>query len=207
MKALLIAEDDEVILNISTALRNSGYDVIVYRWLLKALDNVEEIAPDVVIISTAEYPRHWKTFAQFAASGIGGSVPRIILHNGRPLSEEDKQKARTLNVAGTFSGCDEDGLTELKDILKSAGLKTEISIEKSAYQLVFSNPSDDTFVTGSVVSYTGNEVKFKADFKYHVENLKKGMIIKYATFKNRNEIQTLKLEVVHAADDLVFAII
>ena len=119
MKALLIAEDDEVILNISAALRNTGYEIIVYRWLLKALDNVEEIAPDVVIISTAEYPRHWKTFAQFAASGICGSVPRIILHNGRPLSEEDKQKARTLNIAGAFSGCDENGLTELQNSLKS----------------------------------------------------------------------------------------
>ena len=40
MKALLIADDDDVIKKIQTALSDDGFDVITYRWLLKALDNI-----------------------------------------------------------------------------------------------------------------------------------------------------------------------
>jgi len=117
MKALLIAEDENAISKITNVLKSCSYDVITYRWLLKALDNVEEIAPDLAIVSTTEYPRHWKTFAQFTESGIGGSVPNIILYNSHPLSSEDEKKAKELNVLGSFTSIDDEGLKTLKGIL------------------------------------------------------------------------------------------
>ena len=40
MKALLIADDDIVIEKIKASLTDEGYDVITYRWLIKAMDNV-----------------------------------------------------------------------------------------------------------------------------------------------------------------------
>ena len=43
MKALLIADDDIVIEKIKASLTDEGYDVITYRWLIKAMDNVEEM--------------------------------------------------------------------------------------------------------------------------------------------------------------------
>ena len=64
MKALLVADDEKAINNISEVLKAAGYDTIVYTWLLKALDNIEEIAPHLIIVSTGDYPRHWKTLAQ-----------------------------------------------------------------------------------------------------------------------------------------------
>ena len=45
MKALLVADDEKAINNISEVLKSAGYDTIVYKWFLKALDNIEEIAP------------------------------------------------------------------------------------------------------------------------------------------------------------------
>ena len=43
MKALIIADNETVVKKIQDALENNGCDTIVYRWLLKALDNVIEI--------------------------------------------------------------------------------------------------------------------------------------------------------------------
>ena len=43
MKTLIICDDESVISKIDTFLQKNGIDTIIYRWLLKALDNLEEI--------------------------------------------------------------------------------------------------------------------------------------------------------------------
>ena len=117
MKALLIAENDKAINNIGTVLKSAGYDIIAYRYFLKALDNIEEIAPHLIVISTEDYPRHWKTLAQFSTTSFGGYIPQIILYTGSDFSEDEKKKAKALNVRGTFSSIDVEGLDELRAIL------------------------------------------------------------------------------------------
>ena len=72
MKAIIISDDSKTIEVLDKVLVEHNFDTIIYRWLLKALDNIEEIRPDLVIVSVSEYPRHWKTLTQFVASGIGG---------------------------------------------------------------------------------------------------------------------------------------
>ena len=64
MKALLVLEDKEKLSLLNKKLTETGYDTICYQWLLKALDNIEEIAPHLIFISAIDYPRHWKTFVQ-----------------------------------------------------------------------------------------------------------------------------------------------
>ena len=53
MKALLIADDDIVIEKIKASLTDEGYDVITYRWLIKAMDNVEEIKSDILFFTSS----------------------------------------------------------------------------------------------------------------------------------------------------------
>ena len=93
MKALLIADDDIVIEKIKASLTDEGYDVITYRWLIKAMDNVEEIAPEVIVISASSYPRHWKTLVQFVQSGIGGVIPKVVLYAEREFNDDDLRKS------------------------------------------------------------------------------------------------------------------
>lgn len=117
MKALLVAGDKMVIDNISQVLKSKGYDTIVYQWLLKALDNIEEIAPHIIIISTLDYPRHWKTLVQYAKSGFGDYAPQIILYTDENFTKEEQKKAEILNVRGTFDSVGVDGLDKLRRIL------------------------------------------------------------------------------------------
>lgn len=98
MKALIISDKQEIIDLLRAKLVDDGYDIIVYHWLLKALDNVEEIQPDYIVLSADEYPRHWKTLASFVQSGIGGKDVRFCLYNADNLSDDDKSKAKKLNV-------------------------------------------------------------------------------------------------------------
>ncbi len=109
MKALIISEDEKVYTTLDEILKNANYDTIIYKWLLKALDNIEEIRPDLIVVSSSEYPRHWKTLVQFVKSGIGGDDVEIYLYEPTPVSDEDQEKARVLGVTGCFSEFDEFG--------------------------------------------------------------------------------------------------
>lgn len=120
MKALLVADDEKAINNISEVLKAAGYDTIVYKWLLKALDNIEEVAPHLIIVSTGDYPRHWKTLAQYATAGFGDYKPQIILYTDENFNEEEHKKAEALHVRGTFDSVTVEGLDKLREILKKA---------------------------------------------------------------------------------------
>lgn len=117
MKALLIADSALAINNISQVLESAGYDVIVYKWLMKALDNIEEISPHLIIISAKEYPRHWKIMAQFASAFSSSYRPQVVLYAQDGLGEEEIKKAEILGVRGIFESVDVKGLDKLREIL------------------------------------------------------------------------------------------
>ncbi|SFI55579.1 hypothetical protein SAMN04487775_102356 [Treponema bryantii] len=98
MKALLISDRKEIIDFVAPLLKQKGFDLIHYRWIIKALDNIEEIQPDVIVLSSIEYPRHWKTLAGFVQSGIGGNDVKMYLYDTEPLSQEDSKKATDLGI-------------------------------------------------------------------------------------------------------------
>ncbi len=126
MKVLLISDDKKNLETLDRALCKNGYDTIIYHWLLKALDNIEEISPDFCIISVPDYPRHWKILSQFVKSGILRSSCRIILFSPEKLSDEENKKAEELGIFGTFRAVDEN---EIKILLSLLGKKEE-KIEK-----------------------------------------------------------------------------
>lgn len=120
MKALIICDEKSVIEKLDKILCSWGLDTIIYNWLLKALDNIEEISPNFTIISVSDYPRHWKTLAQFINSGIARSSDKVILYTPKPLSSEEDKKAKALGVAGCFHSFEEtdDGLKKLRELLE-----------------------------------------------------------------------------------------
>ena len=95
MKALLISESDEILNSYAAFFKEAGYDTVCYRWLLKAMDNLEEIEPQLVFIDGFGYPRHWKTLAQYIKTSFK-NAPLVLL--AADLSEEEAKKADCLDV-------------------------------------------------------------------------------------------------------------
>ncbi len=98
MKAIVISNNAEIYDFVAPLLKEKGFELIHYRWIVKALDNIEEIQPDVIVLSAVEYPRHWKTLAGFVQSGIGGNEVKVYLCETSHLSVEDAAKADELRV-------------------------------------------------------------------------------------------------------------
>lgn len=113
MKALIITEDVQVSKPLNDFFKKNGIDTIIYKWLLKALDNIEEIQPDLIIINSVEYPRLWKTLVQYVKSGIGGENVRVYLYEQNSLSEEDKKKYDELKLDGCISELSDSSLQML----------------------------------------------------------------------------------------------
>lgn len=142
MKTLVIADNDEIVKDILCTLDKKGMDSIVYRWLLKALDNLEEISPDLIIISAFEYPRHWKTLVQFCKSGITRKIPVFILYRQEGISEEELNKEKALGVYGVFYDSKSSELENLLSQLQNEALEAEVSTPVANISSSSANKSD-----------------------------------------------------------------
>ena len=97
MKALVISEDAKTLEFVDDVLSKNGMDIINYKWLIKALDNVEEINPDLIVVNVLDYPRHWKTLAQFVKTIFSNDIS-ICLFVPEGFSGSEMKKARALEI-------------------------------------------------------------------------------------------------------------
>ncbi len=200
MKALIISEDEKVYSVLNSALQKAGYDTIIYKWLLKALDNIEEIRPDCIVVSSSEYPRHWKTLVQFVKSGIGGDDVNIYLYEPNPMTKEDEDKAKILGITDYFTKLDPPLLDSVFCKKASAGLVIEeeklptieniIDTEnkeelleknenKTSGHFMFTHPLNQKYITGKFFDYNGKSLScsVKSNISIDVNS-----VIDYFTF-------------------------
>ncbi len=203
MKALIISEDENVYSALNTALINAGYDTIIYKWLLKALDNIEEIQPDCIVVSSSEYPRHWKTLVQFVKSGIGGDSVEVYLYEPKPMSSDDEEKARILGITDYFTSLDGAVLEKIfgkdefsENLLADEAVPTVENIiteepvsEKPARggHFMFTHPLTHRFVTGKFFDFNGQTLSCTISNKEDLNGLCQNCEIEYFTFFDSNK--------------------
>ncbi len=128
MKVLLISENQNHTTLLVSAIDDCGLDCIHYRWFLKALDNVEEISPDLILINAMDFPRHWKVLAQYVTSSIFDEPVKVILYAPDDFSEEDIKKSKALKVFGMIQSKDK---LEVKKNIEELAQKARDIDEKS----------------------------------------------------------------------------
>lgn len=99
MKILVVSEDDEVSKRITGAAKKASCDVIRYRYPIKAMDNVVEIDPDVIVINAVDFPLHWQTLAAYTL--CVGLNPTMALCVPPDFSGEDADIAQCLGITLT----------------------------------------------------------------------------------------------------------
>ena len=139
MKAVIIAESENIIEEFSQYYKENGYDLIVYRWLMKAMDNIEEIDPDLIFINAEEYPRHWKVLCQYVA-GLNKN-PKIVLYSSSVLNDEDKNKAKILNIDSVINSSED--LQEICTLEELCPTTTESEQEIETEPVIEVEPEKD----------------------------------------------------------------
>lgn len=164
MKAVIIAESENIIEEFSQYYKENGYDIIVYRWLMKAMDNIEEIDPDLIFINAEEYPRHWKVLCQYVA-GLNKN-PKIVLYSSSVLNDEDKNKAKILNIDSVINSSED--LKEICTLEELCPTTTESEQEIETESVIEVEPEKD-FVHHEEVAQEIPEITPEIDAEQEIE--------------------------------------
>lgn len=209
MKILIISDDNELVSKTKSFFINNGFDTIVYKWLLKALDNIEEIQPDVIILNSSEYPRHWKTLVQFAKSGIGGENVNIYLYEPTKLTAEEEDKAKALGITGTFGELETivfndvfsnilNKNTELplpdenfEDELPTVAAIVENTIKPG--HVLITNPVHKNLICGKVINKNDDRIEVQLDFP--LKDVQNNDEITLASYFNEMECYSFSAEI------------
>lgn len=184
MKAMIIADSDETVRNVERYVSPLGFDSVHYRSAVKALDNIGEIEPDAVFISSGDFPRHWKAIVQFIRSDTGKDRTVIVLLTGDRFTAEDADKAIHIGVQAIVretldSAEDEPKLAQVfaryKSVEGPAGTARyayENLAEKAAF--MFTNPLTEAIVTGRLERLDPEGLQFRPDVPSSAADLCEG---------------------------------
>ena len=191
MIAMLVADSDTSTDALSRTLRPYGFDVVRYRSAVKALDNICEIVPDAVFVSATDFPRHWKAIAQFIRADTDRDRTIIVLLTGERFTSDDADKAIHIGVQATIgetiaSAEDRERLIALFSRYKpSAEPRENFEYRDVAARatFLFTNPINETIITGKVESISRREMRFRPDAASATADLAAGDVLDQCSLK------------------------
>ncbi len=213
MKALLVVEDDAYAEILRFYLQPLGLDIIHYKDPLKALDNLEEIIPDAVIMSAKDYPRHWKSIVVNIRSTRPKSACVIILLKGEFFPFEEAAKAAYLGVNGVVKE-DLSDKTELEHLHQL--LKRYIEIDESRMNdrhvpgpwdnlgFIFSHPHTYRPVAGMIETISSDGLSFLPDTSALVTDLEPGIVIEGASLRVDKDIFDMRCRLMRNGSVMAF---
>jgi len=179
MKLLLVLGSDSTHNLIYYCVRPLGFEIVRYSHAIKAMDNIDEIDPQAIIISAVDFPRHWKTMVQFFRSDRDKDDCPIILLKGEHFSTDDSSKASFIGVSGTIlETLEPEEIDRLQGILERH-LPVEEKRRSRRYRIdpwqrfgfVFNHPETEVLVTGQIKDISRGGLSFLPAGKSNVENI------------------------------------
>jgi hypothetical protein len=179
MKLLLVLASDSTYKQLFYCLRPLGFEVIRYLHALKAMDNIDEIDPQAIIISAVDFPRHWKTMVQFFRTERSKDDCPIVILKGENFSMDDSSKASYIGVSGTvYESLDTQEVDRLQNIL-DRHLPVEEKRRSRRFRIdpwqrfgfVFNHPESNVLITGQIKDISKGGISFLPDDKSLVESI------------------------------------
>jgi len=207
MKALLLVDNDRIADIARFYLRPLGFEAIRYRSPVKAIDNLDEIAPDAVIVSARDFPRHWKIVTSVIRSQRGKDDCVIILLKGEFFPFEEAAKAATLGVNGVVR----DALDDRREQLQFQRLlKRYVVVDESRVSdrvapepwdrldFMFAHPRTLAPVAGRLETVSASGLSFSPDSPVLVSDLEAGAEIEDCSLRAGDRIISLSCTLVRA---------
>jgi hypothetical protein len=214
MKALLVVASDKAYKLVAFYLKPLGFELIRYRLPIKAMDNIDEIDPDAVIVSAEDFPRHWKTLVQFVRNERPKEKTTIVLLKGWSFPFEEAAKATFIGVHGIVSE-NLDNPEELDRLQSILGRYAPVDEDRVAHRVrpadwdrlefIFSAPADGSIVTGRIETVSVTGISFIPDRPAVLEGIAPGAILKECAFRVDDAIVSVDCRVVRLGKAVAFA--
>ncbi|MDR0584804.1 MAG: PilZ domain-containing protein [Treponema sp.] len=180
MKLLLILTSDEVYNIIARYVKPLGFEIIRYRHVLKAMDNIDEIDPTAIAISAKDFPRHWKILIRFVRDERSKEECPIVLFKGKEFSMEEGAQALFLGASGLVDEALESPaeLNRLQSILSRYAPVSERRKHDRLYiedwhrlGFLFVNPVSRAIITGELKSISLGGLSFLPEFSSMLQDI------------------------------------
>jgi DNA-binding NarL/FixJ family response regulator len=184
MKLLLVAERQETKENLAFHLLPLGIEIIHYLNPLKAMDNIDEIDPQIVLFSSSDFPRHWKPFLRLLRDDKARHESIFILLRGEDFSVQEAAKAVHLEVNGIISEMISADriVNNLEEILLRYGMIKDRARKNRRYlpsafddlEFILTHPQSLKVVTGMLADISLTGARFIPDNPKLTEDLERG---------------------------------
>ncbi|GHV96013.1 hypothetical protein AGMMS50293_23330 [Spirochaetia bacterium] len=197
MKLLLILGSDDSYNVISQYIKPLGFELIRYRHVLKAMDNVDEVNPTAIIISARDFPRHWKALIQFVRSERSKEKCPIIILKGDNFPSDEISKAFFLGASGIVDEL-QDNPSELSRLQNILGRYVPVN-EKRRSQRFFveawhrlgfllANPGDKIIITGDLKTVSTGGISFSPTSSSLMKDITLGMELNECSLRAGDDI-------------------
>ncbi|HDQ14240.1 MAG TPA: PilZ domain-containing protein [Sediminispirochaeta sp.] len=204
MKTVLVIENEEIKNTLESHLIPLGFEFILYRNPVKAIDNIEEISPDLVFFCAEDFPRHWKTFLNLYRMEKSRDQGIFMLLTGDGFPEEEASKASTLEINGFLSvRMDEMDIQTLQDILARYNLLPEGRGDRrypaawmADLDFAFTHPYNYKLISGDITDISLGGLSFLPDHPQLTADILEGEEISQASLNIEEELFSVDLRVV-----------
>ena len=213
MKLVLVSQDEYIKQQIDTNYTARNVALIHYRNPIKAIDNLDEIMPEMIIFSAEDFPRHWKPFVRLYREYMDRNEGVFILLTGELFPEEEATKATHLDVNGLVQiSYDDTAFIDKLDEILSRYIDIEDIRSGKRYkpreydqlEFVFNHPESKTLITGKILDISGLSVSFRPDNTQLTGDLENGTRISGSSLQIGNEIYDCSVEIVRNQGVIVF---
>lgn len=205
MKILLVSERDELKGYIRRNFMPRGAEIIQYYNPIKAMDNLDEIEPDVVLFSAQDFPRHWKPFLIFLRDSKAREQCVFVILRSDDFDHEEADKAQALQVNGIVHERlhNRQELARLKDLVNRyrdiGDARTERRLAPSQIDrigFVITHPNRMEIVFGSVEDLSAAGVAFVPVDRQRTIDIEVGARIDVCSLRIGDNIVSLPAHVV-----------
>lgn len=214
MKVLLVAQRDDIRPQLERHFHPLGMELIQYWNPIKAMDNIDEIDPDIVLFSAGDFPRHWKPFLTFLRNHRTRYTSVFILLRPANFSFEEASKAQHLGVNGladdSFSNREDvnrlrDLIVRYKEVRDLRKNKRFVPHPEDRIEFIFSHPQTMQFVTGRVEDISATGLRFVPDRPALVEALSNDLVLRHCSLRLGDTILNLTTRIIRNDDGLSVA--
>ncbi len=213
MIMMLVSETQDKSENLVKFFKEQSIDIVHYNSPVKALDNIQEIRPDAIVIDAVDFPRHWKVITQYLRYDTSKNDIVVILIVNDVFSVLEVDKTIKVGVQGVIN-VDlpyEAVVIHARDILSKYKCATfnskrrEGCVSSQSCSFLFVEPHTESIVTGKVKDLTATSLLFIPDIK--MEEIEVGDEIETCSLKLFDNIITPQCSVKEVKDYIKFEFI
>lgn len=203
MKALLVAQREDLKDLLGYHLKPLGIEVVFSSDPVQVIDTLADLDPDIVLYSGMDFPRHWKPTLKLLRDRRSKEQGVFILLAETPPFEE-AAKASHLGINGLLDPRLEDRrhmqrleelLRRYKSVRDQRNFQRIVPAPQDRVALVFSHPRTMGIVTGRVAEISTQGASLKPDNPILTADLRRGQELPLCTLRIGEQIVHLQARV------------